>query len=194
MARSGERPLSLPRESRRTRVAGTPRDHGQSQLLLVKRNLAGDEHDGFIGRGAWDSGSPTVISSTRPTATRTLPKLLRVSTTLRCSMTHKREGSPPALMAKSTGSGPHRRWFCLRDPGSSPVNPQRRTQRSLSRALESPVVVAGLMVVGLTAVNAVRRMGGCRWWLGLGNDQSSPSKCHCDIPPPGSTDRPDNDD
>ena len=32
------------------------------ELLLVKRNLAGDEHDGFIGRGAWDLGSPTVIS------------------------------------------------------------------------------------------------------------------------------------
>ena len=31
------------------------------ELQLVRQNLAGDEHDGFIGRGTWDLGSPTVI-------------------------------------------------------------------------------------------------------------------------------------
>lgn len=32
------------------------------ELLLVKRGLAGDEHDGFIGRGPWSLGSPEVAA------------------------------------------------------------------------------------------------------------------------------------
>ena len=31
------------------------------ELQLVRQNLAGDEHDGFVGRGTWDLGSPAVI-------------------------------------------------------------------------------------------------------------------------------------
>lgn len=32
------------------------------ELLLVKKNLAGDEQEGFIGRGGWSLGSPSVVS------------------------------------------------------------------------------------------------------------------------------------
>jgi len=31
------------------------------ELLLVKRNLAGNEHAGFIGRGTWNLGNPQVL-------------------------------------------------------------------------------------------------------------------------------------
>jgi len=34
------------------------------ELQLVRRNLAADEHSGFIGRGAWDLGAPRVTSLT----------------------------------------------------------------------------------------------------------------------------------
>lgn len=32
------------------------------ELLLVRRNLAGDLQEGFIGRGTWDLGTPRVVS------------------------------------------------------------------------------------------------------------------------------------
>src|SRR5438105_12714990 len=38
-------------------------------LQLVKRNLAADEHEGFIGRGSPDLGSPRVVAL-GPTADR----------------------------------------------------------------------------------------------------------------------------
>ena len=43
-------------------AAALPATMVNPELLLVKRGLAGDEHDGFIGRGPWDLGSPEVAA------------------------------------------------------------------------------------------------------------------------------------